>query len=177
MMYDLTRFRLEDMLQCGSVLRTLGVGASHMEQVADDIVRSLYDNLRDGRDGTRACAMVRLYKTHAFAHLEPDLRQIARAGLGDQPPSPAMKCMTLLATAGDEEEWNSRRSSVGHRAIPLFSKEQVDGIPMVAQLIRQFGLEIASVLAPAPAIMLDLEQRTYNVFHVLEARGSPYIPA
>jgi signal transduction histidine kinase len=48
---------------------------------------------------------------------------------------------------------------------------------MVAQLIRQFGLETAAVLAPDPAIMLDLEQRTYNAFHVLRARGSPYIPA
>ncbi len=176
-MYDLTRFRLEDMVQCGSALRTLGVGASHMQPVAEAVVRTLYDDLRDGRDGTRACAMVRLYKTHTFADLEPDLRRIARAGMGDRPPSQAMKCLTLLATAGDEEGWNSRSSSVGHQAIPLYSREQVDGIPMVAQLIRQFGLAIASVLAPDPAIMLDLEQRTFNVFHVIEARGSPYIPA
>ena len=37
---------------------------------------------------------------------------------------------------------------------------------MVAQLIRQFGLETASLLDPDPSLMLDLEQRTYNVFHV-----------
>jgi len=176
-MYDLIHFRLEDMVRCGAALRTLGEDASHMEQVADRIVSRLYDDLRDGRDGTRACVLVRLYKTHAFADLEPDLRQIAQASLDGRPPSPAMKCLTLLATAGDKEGWNSRRSSAGHQAIPLVSREQVDDIPMVAQLIRQFGLETASVLAPDPAIMLDLEQRTYNVFHVLQARGSPYIPS
>ena len=48
---------------------------------------------------------------------------------------------------------------------------------MVAQLIHQFGLPTASVLAPDPAIMLDLEQRTFNVFHVQQALGSPFIPA
>jgi signal transduction histidine kinase len=176
-MYDLTHFRLEDMVACGSALRSLGADASHMEPVANAVVRYLYDHLRAGGDGPRACALVRLYKTHVYADLEPDLREIACTGLGDRPPSPAMKCLTLLATVGDQEEWNSRRSSVGHRAIPLYSQEQVDHIPMVAQLIRQFGLECASVLAPDPAIMLDLEQRTYNVFHVLQARGSPYIPA
>jgi signal transduction histidine kinase len=176
-MYDLTHFRLEDMVACGSALRSLAADASHMEPVANAVVRYLYDHLRAGGDGTRACALVRLYKTHVYADLEPNLRQIVCSGLGDRPPSPAMKCLTLLATAGDQEEWNSRQSSVGHRAIPLYSQEQVDHIPMVAQLIRQFGLESASVLAPDPAIMLDLEQRTYNVFHVLHARGSPYIPA
>ncbi len=176
-MHDLTRFRLDDMVLCGADLRSLGARATHMEPVAGEIVRYLYDSLRIGPEGPRACALVRLYKTHPYADLEPDLRRLARAGLGDCEPSPGMKCLTLLATAGDEPAWNERRSSVGHQVIPLFSAEQVAGIPMVAQLIHQFGLETAAVLAPNPAILLDLEQRAYNVFHVVEAQGSSSIPA
>jgi len=33
------------------------------------------------------------------------------------------------------------------------------------------------VVKPNPALLLNLEQRTYNVFHVPEAVGSPYVPA
>jgi hypothetical protein len=48
---------------------------------------------------------------------------------------------------------------------------------MISQLIRQFGLEIQSVLSPASSVLLDAEERTFNVFHVPDAVGSPYIPA
>ncbi len=175
-MYDLTHFDLEDMVRCGSDLRTQGVGATHMEPVAQAIVNHLYHHLRDGSDGPRACALVRLYKTHSFTDLEPELRQRVRAALPDEPVA-AMKCLTLLATAGDEPAWNDRRSSAGHQAIPLISTAQIDELPMVTQLIRQFGLESASLLNLDPALMLDLELRTYNVFHVQEALNSPHIPA
>ncbi len=176
-MYDLTQFRLQDMVHCGAVLRALGGDATHMEVTAEAVVRYLYDSLRDGPDGARACALVRLYKTHAYGDLEPRLRRGVGSGPAGHEPPAATKCLTLLATVGDEPAWNDRRRSAGHQAIPLLSSGQVAGIPMVAQLIRQFGLEVSSVLAPDPAIMLDLEQRTFNVFHVLQARDSPYIPA
>src|SRR5262249_27941617 len=52
----------------------------------------------------------------------------------------------------------------------------VEGMPMVQQLLRQFGLDVGSVVGPDPRVLLDLSQRTYNVFHVEEALGSPYIP-
>ena len=176
-MHDLTRFGLEDMVRCGSRLRGLGAGLGHMEAVADRIVRDLYDGLLDGPSGARACALVRLYKTHPFGDLEPDLQAQARPGLGGREPTPSMKCLTLLATAGDEAPWNDRHRSAGHQAIPLFSREQVESIPMVAQLIRQFGLQTAAVLPDAPGFLLDRDQRTYNVFHVPQALGSPSIPA
>ena len=48
---------------------------------------------------------------------------------------------------------------------------------MISNLIQQFGLEIDTVLAPNPNLLVDVEQRSYNVFHVPDAAGSPYIPA
>jgi hypothetical protein len=88
-----------------------------------------------------------------------------------------MKCLTLLATVGAKPEWCSRAGSVAHKAIPLASAEGVARIPMIANLVQQFGLDIRQVLAPAPEILADLDQRTFNVFHVEEARGSPNLPA
>jgi hypothetical protein len=158
-------------------LATAGDGATSMEEVANRIVRRLYDDLADEVTGERACALVRFYKTHAFGLLEPGLREFAERLLGHAPESDDMKCLTLLATVGDEPEWNSRARSVGHRAIPLPSEEAVSQIPMISGLIRQFGLDVSDVIKPHLDLLADVDKRTYNAFHVPEAVGSPYIPA
>ncbi len=88
-----------------------------------------------------------------------------------------MKRQTMLATAGENPAWNSRANSDGHRAIPLASAEFVGQIPMIAQLISQFGIEMGSVLSPDPSVIGDLERRSYNTFYIADAVGSPYIPA
>jgi hypothetical protein len=44
-------------------------------------------------------------------------------------------------------------------------------------LIKEFGLEIGSVLKPSPELVRDLAGKRHGVFHVETALGSPYIPA
>jgi hypothetical protein len=175
--YDLARFSLRDMTRCGIELRQVGANAASMEEVADRIVRYLYERLGDpGRDA-RACALVRVFVTLPFAALGPEQQAFAQSVLGRTPEDPLMKCLTLLATAGDEESWNSRHTSAGHRALPLPSATAVSRSPMIAQLIRQLGVEIAALLSSGGKLMVDDEQHTFNVFHVEHAEGSPYIPA
>ena len=48
---------------------------------------------------------------------------------------------------------------------------------MICNLIKQLGLEVSMVVKSDPKLILDMEQKTFNVFHVPEALGSPYIPA
>ena len=48
---------------------------------------------------------------------------------------------------------------------------------MIAQLVRQMGLDIATIVRPSPDLLRSAEGKTYSVFHVEEAAGSPYIPA
>jgi hypothetical protein len=176
-MYDLTAFTLRDMTACGAALRRLGDGAGSMEEVGGRIARFLYGSLRAGTDPAPACALVRFFVTLAYADLEPELRQFACGVLGRDPERSSMKCLTLLGTAGDLPAWNSRATSVGHKALPLPSEESIARSPMIAQLIIQFGLPIGSLLAPAADVILDSEQHTYNVFHVPDAVGSAFIPA
>jgi len=87
-----------------------------------------------------------------------------------------MKFLTLLASAGVKPEWNGRESSAGHQAIPLASVQIVQKAPMIWQLIQQLGLEVATVVEPDAALMMDFARRNFNVFHVPEAVGSPYLP-
>jgi hypothetical protein len=92
--------------------------------------------------------------------------------------APTTKCLTLLGTAGDRPEWNDRHASRHHRTIPLPSAQVIEQIPMIAQLVRQFGIEIPALLDGQPEIIRELDKKTYNVFYVPETHiGGPYIPA
>ncbi len=176
-MYHLSQFSLKAMTECGAALRKLGHEAESMEDAAAQIVHFLYDQFRNAETGDRSFAMVRLFKTHNFGELTDDLQQFVQSMLGDDPASDQMKCLTLMSTVGDRPEWCSRAYSQGHQSIPLVSEHMVEQIPMISRLIHQFGLDLSSVLAPTPDLIMDLRQRTFNVFHVPEALGNPYVPA
>jgi hypothetical protein len=173
-MRDIARFDADDVRACSDVLRTLGNGARSMEDAAGRVARYLYDELGDG--SARACTLVRVYKTHPYGKLPNDLREFAGDVLGDVPDD-RVRCFTLLGTAGDEPAWNERQRSEGHQAIPLPSEQLVAQLPMVLQLITQLGLDVATIVQPDPAVTRELSQRTYDVFHIEEAQGSPHIPA
>jgi hypothetical protein len=175
--YDVANFTIREVTECGRALRTMGVGGSSMEEVAGRIVRYLHDTLIDGQTGERACPLVRFFKTHAYEGLDDELKAFALNMLGGCTPLPGMKCLTLLGTVGENQEWNLRGTSKGHKAIPLPSEEVVHQIPMLRNLIMQLGLSVRSVVKPDPTLLLDMEQKNYGVFLVPEALGSPYIPA
>jgi hypothetical protein len=175
-MYDVTHFTILDMTLCGKAIRTIGIGAATMEEVSDRIVRHFFDNLVDG-EGNRACSLIRLFKTHPFDKLDDERKQIAREKLGSLSVDHSLKCLVLLGTVGEETDWTSWKSSKGHQVIPLPSEEAVNQIPMIRNLIKQLGLEVSMVVKSDPSLLLDMEQKTFNVFHVPEAFGSPYIPA
>lgn len=176
MTYDLTKFDLGDMLKCSLRLREAAAGAPTLEISAQRVCRFLYDELR-GPDGERACALVRCYKTHAYGDLDPDLQSFARNQLGAETPRSTMKCLTLMATAGQRPDWNSRHFSRDHRAVPLPSREIVEKAPMISQLIKELGVELKAVLQPMPDVVKDLEGKRHGIFYVQDALGSPYIPA
>ena len=52
------------MTRCGASLRKTGEGAVSMEQVANKLVRFLYDNLVEEETGERCLILVRLFKTY-----------------------------------------------------------------------------------------------------------------
>lgn len=176
MPYDLTTFGLGEMLKCSPRLRETATDAPTFELAAQRVCRFLYDELRDA-EGERQCALVRCYKTNAFGLLEPELQDFARTLMGFRQPWATMKCLTLMATVGQTAAWNSRHQSRGHRAIPLPSPEVVAKAPMISRLIKEFGIELSSVVQPSAGIVRELAGKRHGVFHVEDAVGSPYIPA
>ncbi len=177
MTFDLSDFTLVDMLRCGRGLRHSASEATSVEDAAQIIVEYLYAECGHPDSAAQSCALVRFYKTYPYPDLEPHFQEFARRQLRGVEPTDSMKCLTLLATIGQESKWCDPRQSVGHQAVPLPSAQIVEEVPMIAELIRGMGLDISDVLAPSPSLLHEGLGKTYDVFHVEEAAGSPYIPA
>jgi hypothetical protein len=175
-MHHLRSFQLRDMTACGAALRRLGTDAASLEQVADRLVRHLYKSLTMGHLGEPACSLVRLFKTTPYSRLTPDLRALADIRLGNTPPAPSLTCLTLLASAGAVPGWNDPTRSSRFRVIPLDTPEAVERLPMFSQLFRQLGVSLPSLTQPGPSVLLDQHEQSFNVFHIPEAEGSPYVP-
>ncbi|MEG4486822.1 histidine kinase [Microcoleus sp. D2_18a_B4] len=175
-MYDITLFTPQDMAKCSLVLRQLGRNTASMEASSQKIVNYIYRHFCDSQTGENTCALVRLFKTHPYGELEDSLQQSARRLMKGNSPAADMKCWTLLAAAGTEPQWNSRHTAAENTAIPLVSTKLVAQMPAISEIIRQFGLDIPTFLGIERERFLQLESAVLNIFHVSEAKGSPFIP-
>lgn len=176
-MYRLDQFGFSDMMDCRKRIRQLFETMPDSLGEAAELVVKFFRTALVDESGAPACALVRVFKTHPYSGLDPDTQQAALTIAPGAGEAPDVRCLVLMATAGDEPEWNSRETSRGHRAIPLMSEKMVEEAPMISQLIKQFGVNISTVLGPEPGLFLDATETSYNVFYVPEALGSPYIVA
>jgi len=170
-------FEIGNLLRCSTELRRVGDGATSMEEVASAVVGHLRGHFIDKATGEPALPLVRFFVIRRSDELEPALQDFARAAGTDAPAGRDLPCLALLATAGEEPAWNDRHASVAHKAIPLPSVAALARSPMVAQLVEQLGLDPRHIIEPDPTMFQDLEERTYNIFFVADARDSPYVPA
>ncbi|OGS21102.1 MAG: hypothetical protein A2252_05565 [Elusimicrobia bacterium RIFOXYA2_FULL_39_19] len=176
-MYSFNNFTLKEMTETGIALRGFGNNASSMEEAAGTVINYFYNNFKDPITGSNEIALVRFFKTHPYNELNQGLQLSARSIIKKEPEAQNMKCLTLLATAGENPDWLSRANSVSHKAIPLVSEKFVLEFPMISNLITQLGLEINQIVNPSPEIILDIQKIKYNVFCVPDAVTSPLIPA
>lgn len=96
---------------------------------------------------------------------------------------PTTPVLSLLGTSGIAPTWNNRAFSAGHLAIPLLSKELVEGAPMLAQLLADLKIDLAVLDDARPIDSRRLVGGTNQRFYVqsaktaLDARGRFIIPA
>ena len=174
---DVSDVTVGAMLRTGIALRRTLRECQTLEAAAGTVARYFHEHCVDPDSGERSCPLVRFYKTHPFGSLEPALQDLVRRDLRTADPDPVMRCLTLLGTAGDEPAWNSRHESRRHRAIPLPSADIVRSAPMIARLLEDLGVDLEAMIEGHQAPVRPSEPRTYDVFHVEEALGSPVIPA
>lgn len=82
--------------------------------------------------------------------------------------------LSLLGTRGVQPDWNDRRQSKNHIAIPLASASFVDSIPMIARLLKELEvkLEWLSKVESAGFSERKLGGGWMGVFYVREAAAA-----
>lgn len=124
----------------------LGRSAS-LEEAARRAVDCIYE------DCGRRFALVRAFVTLPYASLGPSMRSVVEATASQAAASqaapllPETPVLTLLGTRGAQQQWNDRRHSKGHVAIPLSSSAFIEAAPMIARLLSD--LELSDVVIPA----------------------------
>lgn len=168
-----------DVAGLGKTLLGIGQGAATRQEVAERITQVLYDSFRNGAEGKRACVLVRCFQTAPYAGLPLDYQDAADRLLELAPSMPDLRCLALLSTRGERTIWNDAVTSARHQAIPLPSVEVVRHAPMITRLLEELGMPLERVVAPpaAAGFLLDELPASFNVFHVPQAEGSPFIPA
>ena len=138
-MYSLARFSLLEMTECSAVLRQLGEQSRSLRDVAARAVdyRTLLSAIRIRArviafwfDASRRYPMVG--STRRFSGW-PEKSWGVSLRLLD------LKCFTLMATAGEEPDWNHVELSHRYRVIPMVNADFVKQFPMFSQLLHQFG--------------------------------------
>ncbi|MBF0607754.1 MAG: GAF domain-containing protein [Magnetococcales bacterium] len=175
-MFDLLRFSLGDMIQCGHLIRQATAGCECMEDAANEILKTLYNNFRDSDTGEGDFALVRFFKTHRFDKLPQELKLTALECFA-QVPQEDTSCLTLLATCGIEDAWNRRQTSRGHQVIPLYSVSFVNSLPMIHGLLSQLGVDIHDVVHSNGQKHFTDADKTFGVFYVYDATDNPLVPA
>jgi serine phosphatase RsbU (regulator of sigma subunit) len=184
--FDLSGFSVTDMVVASGELRAATAGAATMEEGSVAIVDWLRHAFTDPATGRPAFALARMFHTVTWDRLTPDLRSY----VGTRDPAAAanddgLPYLTLLATSGDHPHWSERRNSRDHQAIPLSASDVVRRAPLALALLdRLLGLQPAAEPVPTrphggggegPGTSARLRDR-FDVFHVPEALGSPYVP-
>lgn len=175
-MFDLADFSVTDMVVCAGELRAATASATTMEEASSLVVEWLRSAFTDPKTGRSAFALARMFHTVTWDRLTPELRSyVATRDPGAAASDDGLPYLTLLATAGDHPHWTDRRNSRDHQAIPLSASDIVRRAPLALALLdRLLGLE------PDPDGMSDGTTRAlqdrFDMFHVPEALGSPFVP-
>ncbi len=174
---SISNFGLKEATECSSTIRKIGKDCASMEEVSTKIVAFFYDTFCDEKSSEKEFSLVRIFKTQDYGKLDVKLKKFASDYFADHAINAQTKCLTLLATTGDDARWRDRENSMGHKAIPLSSEEVVNKLPMIRNLIKQLGMNIQTVLNPNPELIQNSIEKTYNVFLVTQAQDSAFIPA
>ena len=171
---DLLDFDVGGMVGLVEAIRGEAVSSTSIEDFAQHVTELLHGTFVAG--GDPQTTLVRFYGTATFGALPAEDRAYV-ASRSPVPLTADTTCLTLLGTAGTQPEWCDRRSSSGHRVLPLAAPEQVASMPMISALLQQLGIDVAALTAGEPDVMLKSGDGSCRVFYVADAAGSPLIPA
>jgi len=152
--------------------------AASLEEAAQALATAVYTQFAE------SAILARVYVTVPFGALPPPAQAFVQALPGAATAlTGTTPVLSLVGTQGQEADWNDRLKSKQHGAIPLISAEFVDGIPMIARLLRELGVPLDWIdTHDAPRLVTTIGS-TVGLFYVEDAvramdeRGRKVIPA
>ena len=144
--------------------RLMARAASSVEHAAQSFVEDLAQTFP-------SIVLARLFLVVRLRQL-PSVDQ-ARAesiAAGDPRLTGATRVLSLLGTAGSEPAWCDRTRSVSHLAIPLLSQKFVHGAPMLAKLLADLDVNLASLDDGGAFVTRDMLGGLNKSFFVPDAR-------
>jgi hypothetical protein len=155
-------------------------GQPTLEAAAQRFADILFETFED------SLILARVFVTVPYAKLPPFNQQFLRRMVGPRASevlADRLPVLSLVGTRGRRPAWNDRRRSEGHVGIPLASAEFVDGIPMIASLMKQLGAAIRESDGVETGIVVQSLGSAAGLFYVddarraVDSRGRPIIAA
>ncbi len=117
----------------------MGGGHESVEEAAQAFARQLSESYA-------SVVLARVFLVLPFASL-PAAEQAAALAIarGDERMIAKTPVLALLGSYGQLAAWQDRKQSRGHLAIPLLSREHVQGIPMIAKLLADLEVNLAGL--------------------------------
>jgi hypothetical protein len=152
--------------------------ATSLEDAAQALATALYTQFAE------SAILARVYVTVPFSALPAPTRAFVQALPGAAVAlTGTTPVLSLIGTQGQKVDWNDRRKSRQHGAIPLISADFVDGIPMIARLLRELGVPLDWIDSHDAQRLVTSIGSTAGLFYVEDAvravddRGRKVIPA
>ncbi len=172
---DLTNLSHESL--DGFMEKLLGTldGMDSVEAACINLSRSMYEQCI--HQGAQSLVLSRVFRSIAFDQLPAEIKEAADQAVGGSAKDED-RFLVLLGTWGKEDAWRDRKSSAGHKAIPL-DPSVVKTIPMLSRAIQQIGLDLGIETESKDPSGLGIAgvSGAFGVFHVETAPHSQYIPA
>ena len=114
--------------------------ATLLEDAAQELAGAVHTEFSE------SVVLARVYVTVPLDELPATNRTFVEELVRSADAAPALEgttpVLSLAGTHGEEPAWNDRRNSKGHKGIPLISAAFVEGIPMIARLLRELGVPL-----------------------------------
>lgn len=159
-------------------IQDMGRDSDSTETLATKIVDYLYEQCKSD-DDSQHCLLIRFFRTVSYRLLPQKLKKELGLSetIGGVVPRANSSYLTLLATRGKNQQWNNPAQSKDHRCISLVSENVVLQTPMIAQLIKQLGIKVSSVVDPVPVDFVKPSDKTYHALYIEDAHDNPNIPS
>ncbi len=163
----ISKLSLKELVDLNYKLTGQLAGCTALEDAAQGYMSILYEALSE------SIVLARFFATIPFEELPEQNKEFVRNLAQSTGISGLIKektlVLSLLGSKGAKPEWNDRRNSQGHIAIPLASSDFIDRIPMMSRLLKQLGVGIDWIDNNDTELVAKTFQGLSGVFFVHDA--------